>query len=104
MIRSRLQRFIEAIKVEWGKTQLALLCCVVAEPYPLEIIAAHPAANISFCLNWESNCSRGGKIEIPSSSLSLSSLYYILLSARLLFGTALDEIFFLSTVPHKLCD
>ena len=43
-----------------------------------------------------------GKNRDPFFSLSL--LYATYFSVRLLFGTALDEIFFPSTVPHKLCD
>ena len=38
------------------------------EPYPLEIIAAHPAANISFSPNWGKIGPVGENIEIPSSS------------------------------------
>ena len=40
------------------------------EPYPLEIIAAHPAANISFSPNWGKIGPVGENIEIPSSFFS----------------------------------
>ena len=63
--------------------------------YPLEIIAAHPAANISFSPNWGKIGPEGIR-QKPSSSFS--SLPSTSSSSR----TALDEISRLDSFIHKV--